>query len=115
MSRISFRHPSHSQLAAWLDGTDHDDAVITMHVDGCERCAARLDELATGGDDEAMAVELADALREVYEPPADLTERVLERIDERERVNREINLFLGLFAIGKDAAELLMPSEDDET
>jgi hypothetical protein len=117
MSRLSFKHPNRKQLLAWLSGSSPDDSVITMHVDRCDRCADLLGELAGGlGDDGAVVDDdLANAIREVYEPPADLNSRVLKKIDARERADRELNLFLGLFAIGKDAAELMMPPDGDET
>lgn len=115
MSRISFKHPNREQLLAWLNGVSADDSVITMHVDQCDRCAERLNELAELGDDSAVDDELATAIREVYEPPEDLNSRVLEKIDERERTDREVNLLLGLFAIGKDAADLMMPPDGEES
>ncbi len=115
MSRISFTHPNRSQLLAWLDGVATDDSVITMHVDQCDKCAQRLNELADGADEPVVDDELATAIRQAYEPPADLNSRVLKKIDERERADRELNLFLGLFAIGKDAAELMLPRDGDES
>lgn len=115
MSRLSFKHPSREQLLAWLNGASVDDSVITMHIDQCDKCAQRLSDLADEADDGAVDDELASAIREVYEPPADLNTRVLKKIDERERADHEMNLFLGLFAIGKDAAELMMPSDGDES
>lgn len=113
VSRLSFKHPSREQLLDWLNGSSADDSVITMHLDQCEKCEHRLTELA-GGDD-VVDDDLANAIREVYVPPEDLNTRVLEKIDERERADRELSLFLGLFAIGKDAAELMMPSDGEDT
>lgn len=67
------------------------------------------------GADAGIDDTLAAALREIYAPPADLTQRVMKKIDERERADRELSLFLGLFSIGKDAAELFLPPDGDDS
>ncbi len=114
--RLSFSHPNRKRLQAWLDAPEAlaDDAdefaAITRHVESCERCAARLEALALDDDlDAPPDPELAAAIRDIYEPPADLTDRVVTRVAERERADREVSLFLGLFGIAKDAVELFLP------
>lgn len=116
--RLSFSHPSRKRLQAWLDGTAEEQ--ITDHVEHCDRCAARIEEIADIPshpelDDDP---ELGAAIREVFTPPEDLNERVMKKIDARERADREVQLLLGIFAIAKDAAELMMPpppSADEDT
>ncbi|MFN3257488.1 MAG: hypothetical protein ACE37B_17525 [Ilumatobacter sp.] len=117
MSGRPLTHPKRALLVAWLEGAPDVDDAIAEHVGHCTKCAGRLSELADadgregGGDEDA----LADALREIYAPPPDLTQRVMNKIDERERADRELSLFLGLFSIGKDAAELFLPPDGDES
>ena len=112
MARLSFAHPSRQRLQAWLDATDEASG-ITEHVEQCDRCAARIEELADQvGDQEASAITpLGEALKIAYEPPADINDRVMEKIAQRRLADREMNLLLGLFSIPKDAVELLLPPD----
>lgn len=116
MARLAFAHPSRQRLLAWLDATDESSGV-TEHVEQCERCASRIEELAEQSDlDRATDASLGDALRVAYEPPEDINDRVMETIKQRQLADREMNVLLGLFAIPKDAVTLLLPSnEDDDT
>jgi len=117
MAWIAFNHPSRKRLLAWLEHVDDgDDAVgghetdaITQHVDDCERCAGKLEELAAELDGSPSEEPMGAALRSVYEPPPGINERVMKKIDERKRSDRELRLFLGIFAIPTDAADLMMP------
>ncbi len=118
MQRLGILHPSRRRLLAWLE---HDDGVasnagdldaVNDHVEQCERCATRLEDLSSGADEPAeFAEELGAALRQVYEPPPGINDRVMKKIDERERADREISLFLGLFAIATDTADLMLPDD----
>ena len=111
MARLALGHPSRKRLATWLDASEAAPAV-TAHVETCERCAARLEEMAgVEPDDEQLDEAIGDALRTAYAPPEGIEERVLRSIDARERIDREMNLLLGIFAIAKDAAELMLPEE----
>lgn len=111
MGRLALGHPSRKRLAAWLDAADAAPAV-TAHVENCERCAARLEELAEAeGDGAGLDETIGAALRTAYTPPDGIEERVLRSIDARERLDHEMNLLLGIFAIAKDAAELMLPDE----
>ena len=115
MVRLSFAHPSRQRLLVWLDATDESSG-ITEHVDQCERCAERIEELAGQSDADglALALSLGDALRAEYEPPVDINDRVLEKIRQRQLADREMNVLFGLFSIPKDAVELLLPSDTNE-
>lgn len=112
MSVLRSSHPSRRRLAEWLRSVDAEaDPAIGDHVEGCETCAERLDELATKVVATAELTpddDLADAIREVYAPPDDLVRRVIEHVDERQRAEQEFSLFVGLFGIAADAADLMM-------
>ena len=117
MARLSFSHPSRQRLIAWLDATDESSG-ITEHVDQCERCAARIEELVeysdSDRDNEVAVSSLGDALRAAYEPPEGINDRVIEKIKQRQLADREMNVLFGLFSIPKDAVTLLLPSDTDE-
>lgn len=116
MARLSFSHPSRQRLIAWLDATD-DSSGITEHVDQCERCAARIEELVeqSEGDGDLAVSSLGEALRAAYEPPEGINDRVIEKIKQRQLADREMNVLFGLFSIPKDAVTLLLPSDTEET
>lgn len=111
MARLALGHPSRKRLSTWLDAADAAPA-ITAHLGSCERCAARLEELAgTSLEDTEFDEEIGDALREAYAAPEGIEGRVRRTIDARERADHEMNLLLGIFAIAKDAAELMLSDE----
>lgn len=100
-------HPSRRRLLHWLVRPESES--ITSHVESCNRCAERLEHLAEDTDARAPDAALSGAIRAAYAPPEDQTERVLERISERERAERELDMFLGLFSVFTEAAELIFP------
>jgi hypothetical protein len=124
-ARLALTHPNQKRLLAWLDRSTFDastragdrtvrvDQAVTAHVESCERCADRLEQLSiaeAGAGDEAA--DIGHALRTAYEPPIGMTDRVLRAIDDRKRADEEISLFLGLFSIVSDAADLMLPDDD---
>lgn len=126
MARLALNHPNRKRLLAWLhDATARGDVAseatasveaVTKHVEQCERCANRLEELSSldapdDAGDVGLRSEISGAMRELYQPPANITDRVLLAIDERKRATEELNLFLGLFTIASDAAGLMLPGE----
>lgn len=115
MARLSFAHPSRQRLLAWLDATDESSG-ITEHVEQCDRCAARIEELVDQADDQepSTMTSLGEALSVAYEPPDDINDRVMEKIAQRRLADREMNLLLGLFSIPKDAVELLLPPDTND-
>lgn len=119
MARLAFAHPSRQRLLAWLDATEENSG-ITEHVEQCDRCAAKIEELAEELAEEPesngalRATSLGDALREAYEPPDDINDRVMEKIKQRRLADRELNVLFGLFSIPKDTVDLLLPSEVNE-
>ena len=115
MARLAFAHPSRQRLLVWLDAVD-ESSDITQHVDRCERCAARIEEIAEQPSlqDDVFRTIIGDALRAAYEPPEDINDRVLEKIRQRQLADREMNVLFGLFSIPKDAVELLLPSDTNE-
>jgi len=114
MARLAFAHPSRQRLLAWLDAADESSG-ITEHVDQCERCAGRIEELVgqSGPDAGEIVDSLGDALRDVYAPPEGINDRVFEKIRQRQLADREMNMLFGLLAIPKDAVDLLSPSDDN--
>lgn len=106
-------HPRRRRLLAWLDADDTAaDPRVTAHLNTCARCASVLDEEVAA--DAETATPLAVAIRDVWTVPDELPERIHRAIDQRVRVERELELLLGLVTISKDTAELLLPSEEDE-
>lgn len=113
MARLALGHPSRKRLETWLDATDAAPAV-TAHLESCERCASRLEELVEPSlEDSDLDEEIADVLREAYAAPDGIEDRVLRSIDARERADREMNLLLGIISIAKDTAELMLPEDGD--
>ena len=111
MARLALGHPSRKPLAGWLDASDAAPA-ITAHLETCERCADRLERLADQAmDDHPLDPAIGEALREAYAAPDGINDRVMRSIDARERADREMDLLLGMFAIAKDAAELMLPDD----
>lgn len=114
---MQFVHPSRSKLRDWLSSLSPSDKV-TVHVESCERCASRLIDLAdreTSGMDKATdEALLAQVVRAEWAPPADLAERVIRGIDERQRNERDLSVMLGLFGIATETASLML-QPDPET
>ncbi len=111
---MQFVHPSRSKLRDWLSALAPSEKV-TVHVESCERCASRLIDLAdreTGGVDKATdEALLAQVVKTEWAPPADLAERVIRGIDERQRNERDLNVMLGLFGVATETASLMLPPE----
>lgn len=110
-------HPGRSKLRQWLVASSPPQSV-TDHVETCERCATRLEDLAASDSDGAADATgnamLARIIRNEWEPPTDLTERVIRGIDERERNERDLDVMLGLFGIASEAATLMLPADDND-
>lgn len=115
---VQFVHPSRSKLRDWLSSLAPSEKV-TAHVESCERCASRLIDLAdreTGGVDKATdEALLAQVVKTQWAPPADLAERVIRGIDERQRNERDLNIMLGLFGVATETASLMLPPEPPNT
>jgi hypothetical protein len=89
-----------------------------VHVESCERCASRLIDLSdreTSGIDKATdEAPLAQVVRADWAPPADLAERVIRGIDERQRNERDLSVMLGLSGVATETASLML-QPDPET
>lgn len=111
-AHFSLAHPSRKRLRDWL--YQDSPSRLTQHVERCERCATLLEELADEPEtvDASIPAEFGAAIREVFAPPPDLSERVIRKISERERAQQELSLLFGMISISKDVAELMMPHED---
>ena len=113
---MQFVHPSRSKLRDWLSSLSPSEKV-TVHVESCERCASRLVDLAdreTSSLDQATnEALLAQVVRAEWAPPADLAERVIRGIDERQRNERDLSVMLGLFGIAAETASLMLQPEPE--
>lgn len=109
MARHLF-HPSNRRLRTWLDtGATRR---VTQHVETCERCADRLEQLdqveraRTAG---RGRMPIGDALRALLVTPDDLTLRVTDGLQTWRNGNQDLELFAELFSIGMDTARLVTP------
>lgn len=107
---VDLFHPSTNRLRVWLD-TGAPEGVGT-HVEQCERCAAKLEDIA-----ESAATDLDEigsfqaALTALLEPPDDLSERVARGVVQRQHADRELSLLVGLFSIGVETTQLMIDPE----
>ena len=104
------RHPNRQELASWLnEGHGH----LDEHIDSCEKCAARLDELdatlPTSNDNvTAINDSLKPALLQLLQPPADLHERIRDRIAARLQDRSDADLFGSLLGIPIEAGKVFL-------
>lgn len=110
------RHPSQNDLSTWLETGGPDE--VTAHVDQCERCANALERIANDDEqsNESATVggrRLTQALAALWEAPADLQTRVIERVDDRIRAEKDLAVLAGLFTIGVETAQLMVPRTPD--
>ena len=110
-------HPSRKRLALLLRGAERSDGggadadEVAAHVEQCERCADRFEEMSELEQSGALELDsrFGAALREIYTPPAGINDRVFRKIGEQQRSAQEISLFLGMFGIPSETANLMMP------
>ena len=111
---LQFMHPSRSKLHAWLSALAPSDKVTT-HVESCERCASRLIDIAdtetTGAEKAADESLLAQVVKTEWVPAIDFTQRVIQRIDQQEKNERDLSVMLGLFGLAGRTAELMLPDD----
>ncbi|HWL44804.1 MAG TPA: hypothetical protein VNQ73_17815 [Ilumatobacter sp.] len=100
------RHPSDTALTRWLDtgGT----ANVAEHVETCERCAERLEQLDRAGERPSFG----DALASLLAAPVDLGERVLLGIERRSRTEQELTLLTGLFGLAVETGKLVVAPDE---
>jgi hypothetical protein len=92
------RHPNKRQLQQWMDGEADE---LDPHVDSCEKCARTLDELAGNEAD------LRPALLTLLAPPADLQERITDRIASRVQDRQDMALFSSLLGVGVETGKIV--------
>lgn len=106
-----FSHPGRSKLREWLVAPSP-SASVTAHVETCERCATRLEDLAAKDSDGVAAATdnaiLARTIKSSWAPRSDLTDRVIQGIDERRRNERDLDVMIGLLGIATEAATLML-------
>ena len=109
------RHPNSEQLSSWLNG-GHEH--LNDHIDSCEKCASRLDELdgSLGGSVTAITEDLRPALLTLLQPPEDLHERISVRIAARLQNRHDADLFASLVGVPIEASRIFFDSSsaDDE-
>ena len=108
------RHPTQQQLTSWLAG---DRVEFDEHIDGCEKCARRLDKLDSDnalGNVEPITADLRPALLELLRPPEDLHERISARITERLQDRSDANLFGSLLGIPLEAGRVFLEPKDPD-
>ncbi|NNE73370.1 MAG: hypothetical protein HKN26_06890 [Acidimicrobiales bacterium] len=97
-------HPQNRRLAEWLEtGLPAD---VDAHIMTCNRCAARIEDLA-----EPEPV-LARALSAVLAPPTDLVPRLHHGIDGKLRNRADLQFLAGLLVLPADAARLLLTEDE---
>lgn len=112
------RHLSTKQLTSWLNGEiDHEEH--DEHLSTCNKCAERIEEInrdTLESNVEAISAEIAPALLQILQPPADLHERVSERIAVRLQTQNDVNLFGSLLGVPVETAKIMsddpLPSLD---
>lgn len=113
--RTPNRHPTDLELAAWIDEPDIRAADLSAHVESCERCRARLAELA-----EVRAALTLDPPMPSAAEFAAQREHILSTIDAAKRpgggrVVRRIGWLVPLAAAAAIAAILLVRRPESPT
>ncbi len=103
---MRWRHPSTSKLRSWLDG-EMTDPKVDGHIDTCERCASRLEDLAS------PEAPLAVALSIIFAPPDGLVPRLNTGIDARLRNRADLALLAGMLGLPVQTAKLLFDEDQD--
>lgn len=91
-------HPSRKRLEAWLAGTAPE---LDDHVDTCERCADRLEALASPGPS------LGDALRRALAPPSGLAPRLTSGIARKMQTRQDLSTVVDLMGLPIHTARAL--------
>ncbi len=100
------RHLSTKQLTSWLNG-ETDQSEHDGHLDSCSICAARLEEINLDNV-EAISAEFRPALLTLLQPPADLHDRISERIAERLQARDDASLFGSLLGVPVETSQLII-------
>lgn len=103
---MSLFHPSVGKLSDWLEGGDADEK-LDRHLGGCERCAARLEDLAPPPAD--LRVPLARALQ----PPADLVPRLQSNVRKSLENRQDLGLLAQMLGLPLRTARLLLDEEPE--
>jgi len=92
------RHPNKRQLQSWLEGEADE---LDEHIDTCNRCARTLEEL------EGTEADLRPALLSLLAPPADLEDRISERIAARVQDRQDMALFSSLLGVSFETGRVV--------
>ncbi|MCB0972987.1 MAG: hypothetical protein KDB86_00355 [Actinobacteria bacterium] len=95
-------HPSPKQIRSWSDAGAPLGDRIGRHIDQCDRCASRLEDIA------AIGSTVGDVLRAALAAPAGLAERT-EKALERRRPDREsMAVAFDFFGAATDTAKVIL-------
>ena len=89
MSR-GFPHPSRRRLSAWLE---HGDDSLDDHIDGCERCASKIEAISR------PSASIADALQATLAPPPDLHPRLRTGIAKKMQLGDDMEFLIGFLGL----------------
>ncbi|MEM8922809.1 MAG: hypothetical protein AAGD35_04845 [Actinomycetota bacterium] len=107
---MRLRHPDPETLRHWLAGQINGD--VDRHVGTCQRCAALMEEFDDdSGPDEALKA----ALSHVLSPPEDLTQRLIDGVNDRISSRQIMSLVADVFAAGLETSRMLLVEEPDDT
>ncbi len=105
------RHPSTEKLRHWLVDDDEPDE-LTKHIDSCDRCAAKLEQLAAGTDESLDHSGIGAALNHLLAPSEGLSERVEGKVIDRLGSRQFVAVLGDLFGAGLETSKLLLTEED---
>ena len=99
-------HPSKRRLREWLE---EGDERLDAHIDGCGRCAARLEDLSQ------PTASLADALHSMLAPPDDLQDKLRVGIARKLDARADLELLGEMLALPWRTMQAMTadPPDDD--
>lgn len=98
-------HPSKRRLRSWLE---EGDARLDAHIDGCTRCAAKLEDLSQ------PTVSLAEALHSMLAPPDDLQDKLRVGIARKLDARADLELLGEMFSIPYRTVQALSADPPDD-
>ena len=101
---MRLRHPSRERLAEWLNGEPADTEDLDAHIDTCQRCSTVIEALAGQTEVPSLSV----ALSRVLSAPADLPQRLEERVAAKLSSREVVGLMAELFGAGLETGRLLI-------
>ena len=109
MASRRLMHPRPKQLRRWLEG----DVVprVDTHIATCTRCADQLESM----DETSELSSVRNALLSVLQPPAELPDRLQQRIDERLSEQRDWALIGEFFGLPFQTVQVMTTTDRGDT